>query len=90
CTEFDLSKGEGYYFYGGKQIPIKWVKGAPESPVQLFDEKGEAIQVNVGKTYVAILGNDKLETLKVSATPVAPAEADADAPADVPADVPAQ
>lgn len=66
CTEFDLSEGSGYYFYGGKYVPVKWVKGSPESPLQIFDEKGEPVKVNVGKTYVAVLGQDMIETLTMT------------------------
>ena len=65
CTAFDLTKGDGFYFYGGKYIPVKWSKGQPEAALQVFTADGEAVQINVGKTYVAIIDNDMLETLKV-------------------------
>ncbi|MBQ9844628.1 MAG: DUF3048 domain-containing protein [Oscillospiraceae bacterium] len=65
CTNFDLSEGEGFYFYGGRYIPVKWVKGQPEDPLQIFDLEGNPVKINVGKTYVAIIGNDMLETVEI-------------------------
>lgn len=78
CTEFDLTQGTGYYFYGGKYTPVKWVKGAPESPLQLFDEKDNPISINVGKTYVAIIGADAVETMTITGAVQTVAESGAD------------
>lgn len=66
CTSFDLSSGEGFYFYGGKFIPVKWVKGQPEDPLQIFDFDNKPIELNVGKTYVAIIDTDMLETVEIN------------------------
>ena len=66
CTSFDLSEGEGFYFYGGKFIPVKWIKGQPEDPLQIFDLNGEPVKINVGKTYVAIIGTDMLDTVEIN------------------------
>ena len=65
CTSFDLSQGDGYYFYGGKYIPVKWIKGQPEDPLQIFDLEGNPVKINVGKTYVAVIDNEMLDTLKI-------------------------
>ena len=65
CTAFDLTAGEGYYFYGGKYIPVTWTKGQPEEPLQIFDLEGTPVQMNVGKTYVAVIEDDMVETLKI-------------------------
>ncbi|MBE6878122.1 MAG: DUF3048 domain-containing protein [Ruminococcaceae bacterium] len=66
CTSFDLSQGEGFYFYGGKFIPVRWVKGQPEDPLQIFGLDGNPVKINVGKTYVAIIGSDMLETVEIN------------------------
>ena len=65
CMAFDLSKGDGFYFYGGRYIPVKWIKGQPEDPLQIFDLNGEPVEINVGKTYVGVIGNDMLKTLEI-------------------------
>lgn len=67
CTAFDFTVGgEGYYFYGGKYIPILWEKGEPENPLVITDLKGEPIEINVGKTYVAVIDDAMVETLEIS------------------------
>lgn len=65
CTNFDLSQGAGYYFYGGKYIPIKWRKGLPENPLVITDENDKVIEINPGKSYVAIIDSSMLEHLSI-------------------------
>ncbi len=65
CTAFDLTGGEGYYFYGGRYIPVTWTKGQPEAPLQIFDLEGNPVVINVGKTYVAVIDDSLVETLKI-------------------------
>ena len=62
-TDFAMSSGTGYYCYGGKFRAVTWEKGNPEDPLRLKDENGAALQVNVGKSYVAIVGKDREGTL---------------------------
>lgn len=66
CADFELEEGTGYYFYGGKYEQIKWEKGKPENPLILKTLKGEPLSINVGKSYVAVLGNDMKDTLSIS------------------------
>ena len=66
CTAFDFEAGGmGYYFYGGRYIPVTWQKGQPEEPLQLFDTEGSLIEINTGKTYVAVIDKEMLDTLKI-------------------------
>ena len=62
--------GAGYYFYGGKYEKIRWKKGAPEEPLQILDSEGneDAVQLNPGRTYVAIVGNDQIENFSINET----------------------
>lgn len=62
-TDFTLTSGQGYYCYGGKYRAVTWEKGSPENPLHLKDESGETVQVNVGKSYVAVVGTDRAGTL---------------------------
>ena len=65
-ADFNMTKGKGYYFNGGKYEQITWEKGEPNQPLLLKNAKGDLVKVNTGKSYVAVLGNDMLETLAIS------------------------
>lgn len=66
CTAFDMTQGgEGYYFYGGKYIPVLWQKGEPENPLIITDLNGEPIKINVGKSYIAVIDDAMVETITV-------------------------
>lgn len=54
----DNSSGKGYYAVNGKVIPITWKKGDLTSPTQYFDENGNELVLNVGKTYIALVPSD--------------------------------
>jgi len=45
---------DGYYFTKGKAIHITWAKVAEYSPTVYFDDNGNEIQLNEGKTYIAV------------------------------------
>lgn len=51
----DNSSGKGYYAVNGKVIPITWQKGDLTSPTKYFDENGNELVLNVGKTYIALV-----------------------------------
>lgn len=78
CTDFLLTEGTGYYIYGGKYKKIHWQKGAPESPIKLTDDAGKPVEINPGKSYIAVLGTDQLPSLMMdSVTPLIPPPAPA-------------
>ena len=45
---------DGWYFTKGKCIHITWQKTADYSPTRYFDDAGNEIQLNQGKTYIAV------------------------------------
>ena len=47
--------GTGYYACGGKLIPIVW-ECTGKDPIACFTEDGEPLNVNVGNTYLSIIG----------------------------------
>lgn len=54
-TFYNLDTTEdGYYFTKGKAIHVTWMKTAEYSPTVYFDDNGNEIQLNEGKTYIAI------------------------------------
>lgn len=45
---------DGYYFTKGKAIHVTWMKTTDYMPTVYFDDNGNEIQLNEGKTYIAI------------------------------------
>lgn len=46
--------GDGYYFTKGRGIHITWKKASDYSPTKYYDDAGNEIQLNTGKTYIGI------------------------------------
>lgn len=45
---------KGYYISEGAVQPITWSKADEYSPLKFFSEDGEEVQINRGKTYIAM------------------------------------
>ena len=54
----DTTRG-GYYFTQGKAIPIRWEKTSDRGATKYYDMDGNEIQLNTGKTYIAIAQEDR-------------------------------
>ena len=50
---------DGYYFTKGKGIHIHWRKSSDYTPTRYFDDMGNEIQLNTGKTYIAVAQKGK-------------------------------
>ena len=48
------STEDGYYFTKGKCIHIHWSKTGDYAPTKYYDDAGNEIEMNTGKTYIAI------------------------------------
>ena len=48
------STGDGYYFTKGRGIHITWTKTSDYSPTRYYDDNGNEIQLNTGKTYIGV------------------------------------
>lgn len=48
------STRDGYYFTKGRGIHITWKKTSDYEPTRYYDDNGNEIQINEGKTYIAI------------------------------------
>ena len=59
--------GDGYYACGGKIIPIVWECEDGCNPFEFKTLDGEPLQVNVGNTYMSIIGfpTEKVEWVEV-------------------------
>lgn len=45
---------DGYYFTKGRGIHITWKKTSDYEPTRYYDDNGNEIQINEGKTYIAV------------------------------------
>ncbi len=65
--QFNLinESGEGYYITGGKAIPITWEKGTDTEPTKYYDEDGNEIVLNTGKTYIAFVSTERWSELVI-------------------------
>lgn len=50
---------DGYYFTKGKCIHITWQKTTDYGPTRYFDDAGNEIQLNEGKTYIAVAQKER-------------------------------
>jgi len=46
-------KGEGYYLTNGKRVKITWRKSEADHKMTYYDESGDVLTINPGKTYIA-------------------------------------
>ncbi len=81
-TDFTLESGTGYYCYGGKYCAVRWVKGDPEDALHILDEAGNTLPINVGKSYVAVVGTEWENTLTLNGVSPAGDAANANDAAD--------
>lgn len=55
----DTSKRSAYYITNGRAIEVVWVKESESAPTIYLDKQtGEQIEINTGKTYVALIPSD--------------------------------
>ena len=52
--DIDWSGGNGYYVSNGAVQKITWSKAAESEPLKLYDENGEELTINRGKSYFGI------------------------------------
>lgn len=53
-VELDWYGGTGYYATMGTVREITWKKENAEAPVKIYDENGNLLKINKGKTYMAV------------------------------------
>ena len=55
----------GYYITGGEAIEIHWTKHSDTDRTIYYDENGEEITINTGKTYIAFVADNRWDELVV-------------------------
>lgn len=51
---------EGYYITNGKAIPVTWKKDGEFGVTRYYDQEGNEIILNKGKTWICVNGTDKV------------------------------
>ncbi|MGN0344208.1 MAG: DUF3048 domain-containing protein [Lachnospiraceae bacterium] len=64
--EFDtVGSGKGIYFTGGKCEDITWKKDSLESPSLFYDNNGDQLVMNPGKTSICIITTDSADNIGI-------------------------
>ena len=57
---------DAYYITNGKAIEVTWIKAGESEPTIYLDKKtGEQIELNTGKTYVALVPSDSWDDVVI-------------------------
>lgn len=67
-SDVDLAwGGVGYYFNGGKVEKVRWLKGLPHEPLRIVSLDGTEtdVEINVGKSYIAMVDLDYFGTYSI-------------------------
>jgi hypothetical protein len=61
-----IGSGDAYYITDGKAVPVKWIKsGESDRTIYLDLDTGEEIELNTGKTYVALVPSDSWSSVSI-------------------------
>ena len=52
--DIENNKGEGYYITNGQAIPITWKKNESSKKMRYYNQAGEELVINPGKTFISI------------------------------------
>lgn len=63
-TTIDKGLG-GYFITGGKAVPITWSKTGEYEPTRYYYENGEEIRLNTGKTWICVVRQQDIKTVKL-------------------------
>ena len=63
--ELEDAQGTGYYITNGKMIPITWKKKEKTGFMRYYNEAGEELTINPGKTYIALFPNRHPEDVRL-------------------------
>ncbi len=66
--KINFGGGPGYIFTNGGYEFVIWEKGSPDAPIHIYrnDEAGTEVQLNPGKTYLAIVNDQNFEDFHYS------------------------
>lgn len=61
--DFEDASGSGYYISNGKKVDITWKKNEKSKWMRYYDESGNELTINPGKTYIAMFPNTRVEKI---------------------------
>ncbi|MBE5825728.1 MAG: DUF3048 domain-containing protein [Butyrivibrio sp.] len=53
-----IGSGNGWYITNGVAKDITWVKASETGVTKFYDENGDELQINTGKTYISLIPDD--------------------------------
>jgi len=53
-----VGQGEGYIVTGGEYAPVTWRRDSQQSPTKWYDEQGNRLRLNVGRTWICVHNGD--------------------------------
>lgn len=63
--DLENSKGSGFYITNGKGVPITWKKNEVERFMRFYDEAGNELTINPGKTFITLFPNDRTGDVEI-------------------------
>ncbi len=63
--ELEDASGTGYYITGGKSVPITWKKNEKEKFMSYYDENGEVLSINPGRTFISVFPDYRVDKLVI-------------------------
>lgn len=63
--DLEDASGTGYYITNGKKISITWKKKEATSWTRYYNEAGEELTINPGKTYIAVFPNNRRDNVVI-------------------------
>lgn len=64
--DLEDASGKGIYITNGKAVLITWKKKESDRWMRYYNEAGEELTINPGKTYITLFPNDRTEDVKIT------------------------
>lgn len=64
--DIEDSSGKGYYITQGSFIPIKWKKKEKDKWMRYYNENGDELKINPGKTFISVFPEKRSESIVIS------------------------
>jgi hypothetical protein len=63
--DLEDASGTGYYITNGKMVPITWKKKEATRWMRYYNEAGEELTINPGKTFISLFPRDRTEDVVI-------------------------
>lgn len=60
-----IGGGDAIYMTNGKRVSVAWTKNSDTDPTRYYDNEGNEITLNTGKTYVAFVADQRWDELVI-------------------------